>query len=80
MPMVKCAGAPDAGNLHVRCDEGGERAQARPLYSTVLVVPSLTGDLGIATDAGTDAGADADADVGGATPWWVRGGRGGARW
>ena len=29
MPAVKRSGAPDAGNPHVRCDEGKGRASAR---------------------------------------------------
>ena len=36
MPMVTCSGTPDAGNLHVRCDEGGVAGgNAGPRYSTV---------------------------------------------
>ena len=35
MPMEKWPGAPDAGNLHVRCDEGeGAVGETAPLYST----------------------------------------------
>ena len=34
MPMEKWPGAPDAGNLHVRCDEGeGAVGESAPLYS-----------------------------------------------
>ena len=33
MPLVKAMGAPDAGNPHVRCDEGGGGAFTPPLYS-----------------------------------------------
>ena len=36
MPLVKAMGAPDAGNPHVRCDEGGGGASVPPPYSTVL--------------------------------------------
>ena len=35
MPLVKAMGAPDAGNPHVRCDEGGGGAFTPPPYSTV---------------------------------------------
>ena len=34
MPLVKAMGAPDAGNPHVRCDEGGGGAFTPPPYST----------------------------------------------
>ena len=34
MPLVKAMGAPDAGNPHVRCDEGGGGALTPPPYST----------------------------------------------
>ena len=34
MPLVKAMGAPDAGNPHVRCDEGGGGASTPPPYST----------------------------------------------
>ena len=37
MPLVKAMGAPDAGNPHVRCDEGGGGAFTPPPYSTVLL-------------------------------------------
>lgn len=42
MPEVKSTGAPDAGNLHVRCDEGGGHGplKVRPLYSTGKVPQS----------------------------------------
>ena len=38
MPLVKAMGAPDAGNPHVRCDEGGGGAFTPPPYSTVLAL------------------------------------------
>ena len=34
MPLVKAMGTPDAGNPHVRCDEGGGGASTPPPYST----------------------------------------------
>ena len=36
MPLVKAMGAPDAGNPHVRCDEGGGGAFTPPPYSTLV--------------------------------------------
>lgn len=42
MPAVNSAGTPDAGNLHVRCDEGGDRRPRLvcPLYSTGKLLSS----------------------------------------
>ena len=45
MPLVKAMGAPDAGNPHVRFDEGGGGAFTPPPYSTVelfYLVPIVT--------------------------------------
>ena len=41
MPLAKAMGAPDAGNPHVRCDEGGGGASAPPPYSTVEFLDGL---------------------------------------
>lgn len=41
MPAMKCTGTPDAGNPHVRCDEGGSGPQGPPplLYRFHLFGP-----------------------------------------
>jgi hypothetical protein len=41
MPSVKCPGTPDAGNPHVRCDEGGGGSRASSSTLLVLSWPDL---------------------------------------